>query len=161
METKAPRSTRSRAGSGRAGRRIRMGRIIGIDLGTTNCCVAFIEGGQPQVIPSKEGARTVPSIVGFTEKGDRLVGQIAKRQAVTNPTSTVYAVKRLIGRKFNAPEVQKARHLLPYEISEAANGDIRIRIKDRDYSPAEISGIILSRLKELAEDYLGSEVDEA
>jgi molecular chaperone DnaK len=138
-----------------------MGRIIGIDLGTTNCCVAFIEGGQPQVIPSKEGSRTVPSIVGFTEKGDRLVGQIAKRQAVTNPASTVYAVKRLIGRKFNAPEVQKARHLLPYEISEAPNGDIRIRIKDRDYSPAEISGIILSRLKELAEDYLGTEVDEA
>ena len=138
-----------------------MGRIIGIDLGTTNCCVAFIEGGQPQVIPSKEGARTIPSIVGFTDKGDRLVGQIAKRQAVTNPTSTVYAVKRLIGRKFNAPEVQKARPLIPYEITEAVNGDIRIRVKDRDYSPAEISGIILSRLKEMAEDFLGSEVDEA
>src|SRR5262245_62090058 len=138
-----------------------MGRIIGIDLGTTNCCVAFIEGGQPHVIPSKEGARTVPSIVGFTEKGDRLVGQIAKRQAVTNPTSTVYAVKRLIGRKFAAAEVEKAKTLLPYEISEAINGDIRIRIRERDYSPAEISGIILSRLKEMAEDYLGAEVDEA
>ncbi|HKY32692.1 MAG TPA: molecular chaperone DnaK [Candidatus Polarisedimenticolia bacterium] len=138
-----------------------MGRIIGIDLGTTNCCVAFIEGGQPRVIPTKEGARTVPSIVGFTEKGDRLVGQIAKRQAVTNPSSTVYAVKRLIGRKFNAPEVQKARSVLPYEIAEAINGDIRIRIKDRDYSAAEISGVILSRLKEMAEDYLGTEVDEA
>ncbi|MGH9867533.1 MAG: molecular chaperone DnaK [Candidatus Polarisedimenticolia bacterium] len=138
-----------------------MGRIIGIDLGTTNCCVAFIEGGQPQVIPSKEGARTVPSIVGFTEKGDRLVGQIAKRQAVTNPTSTVYAVKRLIGRKFSAPEVQKARSVLPYEISEAINGDIRIRVRDRDYSPSEISAIILTRLKEMAEDFLGTEVDEA
>ncbi len=138
-----------------------MGRIIGIDLGTTNCCVAFIEGGQPRVIPTKEGSRTIPSIVGFTDKGDRLVGNIAKRQALTNPTSTVYAVKRLIGRKFNAPEVQKARALLPYEISEAINGDIRIRIKDRDYSPAEISGIILSRIKEMAEDYLDSEVDEA
>src|SRR5512134_1513383 len=103
-----------------------MGRIIGIDLGTTNCCVAFIEGGQPRVIPTKEGSRTIPSIVGFTDKGDRLVGDIAKRQALTNPTSTVYAVKRLIGRKFNAPEVQKAREVLPYEISEAINGDIRI-----------------------------------
>ena len=138
-----------------------MGRIIGIDLGTTNCCVAFIEGDQPRVIPSKEGSRTIPSIVGFTEKGDRLVGQIAKRQALTNPTSTVYAVKRLIGRKFKGPEVQRAKELLPYEISEAINGDIRIRVKDRDYSPAEISGIILSRLKEMAEDYLGAEVDEA
>ena len=138
-----------------------MGRVIGIDLGTTNCCVAFIEGGQPQVIPSKEGARTVPSIVGFTDKGDRLVGQIAKRQALTNPTSTVYAVKRLIGRKFNAPEVQKAREFLPYEMTEADNGDIRIRVKDREYSPAEISGVILLRLKELAEDFLGSAVDEA
>src|SRR5258705_7847441 len=99
-----------------------MGRIIGIDLGTTNCCVAFIEGEQPQVIPSKEGARTVPSIVGFTDKGDRLVGQIAKRQALTNPTSTVYAVKRLIGRKFNSPEVMRAKEFLPYEMSEAENG---------------------------------------
>ncbi|HEY3174359.1 MAG TPA: molecular chaperone DnaK [Candidatus Polarisedimenticolia bacterium] len=138
-----------------------MGRVIGIDLGTTNCCVAFIEGGQPQVIPSKEGARTIPSIVGFTEKGDRLVGQIAKRQALTNPTSTVYAVKRLIGRKFNSPEVQKAHELLPYEITEASNGDVRIRVRDREYSAAEISGLILARLKELAEDFLGSEVDEA
>ena len=138
-----------------------MGRIIGIDLGTTNCCVAFIEGGQPHVIPSKEGSRTVPSIVGFTEKGDRLVGQIAKRQAITNPTSTVYSVKRLIGRKFNAPEVQKAKSLLPYDIAEAINGDIRIRVKDRDYSPAEISGLILAHLKEMAEDFLGTEVDEA
>ncbi len=138
-----------------------MGRIIGIDLGTTNCCVAFIEGGQPRVIPTKEGARTIPSIVAFTEKGDRLVGQIAKRQALTNPTSTVYAVKRLIGRKFKDPEVQRALTTLPYEITEAINGDIRIRIRGRDYSPAEISGIILTRLKELAEDYLGGEVDEA
>jgi len=138
-----------------------MGRVIGIDLGTTNCCVAFIEGGQPQVIPSKEGSHTVPSIVGFTEKGDRLVGQIAKRQAVTNPTSTIYAVKRLLGRKFDAPEVQKARELLPYQITRAENGDIRLRVRDREYSPAEISGVILSRLKEMAEDYLGAEVDEA
>jgi len=138
-----------------------MGQIIGIDLGTTNCCLAFIEGGKPHVIPTKEGARTVPSIVGFTDKGDRLVGQIAKRQMITNPTNTVHAVKRLIGRKFNAPEVQHAKGLLPYQIAEAPNGDIRLRIKDRDYAPAEISGIILSRLKEIAEDYLGTDVDEA
>ncbi len=138
-----------------------MGRIIGIDLGTTNCCVAFMEGGQPQVIPSKEGARTIPSIVGFTEKGDRLVGQIAKRQAITNPTSTIYAVKRLIGRKFTDPHVARAVEMLPYEVSPAMNGDIRLRVRDRDYSPAEISGIILLKLKELAEDHLGEEVDEA
>src|SRR5882672_5389201 len=138
-----------------------MGQIIGIDLGTTNCCIAFIEGGKPHVIPTKEGGRTIPSIVGFTDKGDRLVGQIAKRQMITNPTNTVHAVKRLIGRKFNAPEVQHAKGLLPYQIAEAPNGDIRLRIKDRDYAPAEISGIILSRLKEIAEDYLGTDVDEA
>jgi molecular chaperone DnaK len=138
-----------------------LGQIIGIDLGTTNCCIAFIEGGKPHVIPTKEGSRTIPSIVGFTDKGDRLVGQIAKRQMITNPMNTVHAVKRLIGRKLNAPEVQHAKSLLPYQIAEAHNGDIRIRIKDRDYSPSEISGIILSRLKEIAEDYLGTEVDEA
>ncbi len=138
-----------------------MGQIIGIDLGTTNCCIAFIEGGKPHVIPTKEGSRTIPSIVGFTEKGDRLVGHIAKRQMITNPTNTVHAVKRLIGRKFNSPEVQRARSLLPYQVAEAPNGDIRVRIKDRDYAPPEISGIILSRLKEIAEDYLGTEVDEA
>ena len=138
-----------------------MGRIIGIDLGTTNCCVAFIEGGAPQVIPSKEGTRTVPSIVGFTEKGNRLVGQIAKRQAVTNPTSTVSAVKRLLGRKFASPEVKRATEILPYEISEAVNGDVRIRVRGREYSPSEISGIILTRLKEMAEEFLGEEIDEA
>jgi len=138
-----------------------VGQIIGIDLGTTNCCIAFIEGGKPHVIPTKEGSRTIPSIVGFTDKGDRLVGHIAKRQMITNPMNTVCAVKRLIGRKLNAPEVQHAKNLLPYQIAEAHNGDIRVRIKDRDYSPSEISGIILSRLKEIAEDYLGTEVDEA
>src|SRR5262245_4883543 len=122
-----------------------MARIIGIDLGTTNCCVAFIEGGKPHVIPTKEGSRTVPSVVGFTEKGDRLVGHIAKRQMITNPTNTVHAVKRLIGRKFNEPEVQHAKGLLPYEIAEAANGDVRIKIKDRDLSPSQISALILGK----------------
>jgi molecular chaperone DnaK len=138
-----------------------MPRMIGIDLGTTNCCVSVVEGARPAIIPSKEGSRTVPSVVGFTVKGDRLVGQIARRQAVTNPTHTVYAVKRLIGRKYNAPEVQKARDLMPYTITEAVNGDVRIRIQDKDYSASEISAIILGRLKEMAEEYLGTDVSEA
>jgi molecular chaperone DnaK len=138
-----------------------MGKIIGIDLGTTNCCVGTLEGSTIEVIPNKEGGRTTPSIVGFTDKGDRLVGQIAKRQLLTNPTNTVYAVKRLIGRKFNSFEVQRAKEFLPYQIIEAPNGDVRIHIKDRDYSPQEISAIILTRLKDLAQDHLGAEVNEA
>jgi molecular chaperone DnaK len=138
-----------------------MPRMIGIDLGTTNCCVSVVEGARPAIIPSKEGSRTMPSVVGFTVKGDRLVGQIARRQAVTNPTHTVFAVKRLIGRKYNAPEVQKARDLMPYTITEAVNGDVRIRIQDKDYSASEISAIILGRLKEMAEEYLGTDVSEA
>src|SRR5467141_1375218 len=100
-----------------------MGKAIGIDLGTTNCCVAVLEGGAVQIVPNKEGGRTTPSVVGFTDKGERLVGQIAKRQAVTNASNTVYAVKRLIGRKFNSPEAQRARDSSPYETTESANGD--------------------------------------
>ncbi len=138
-----------------------MGKIIGIDLGTTNCCMAFIEGGKPQVIPTKEGNRTIPSVVGFTEKGDRLVGHIAKRQMITNPMNTVYAVKRLVGRKFDSPEVTKAKGMLPYEITGAPNGDIRLKIRDREFSPPEISGMILARLKDIAEGFIGTEVDEA
>jgi len=138
-----------------------MGKVIGIDLGTTNCCVAVMEGGTPQVVPNKEGGRTTPSIIGFTEKGERLVGQIAKRQSVTNPRNTIYAVKRLIGRKFNSPEVQHALGFLPYEITEAANGDVRVRVRDRDYSPPEISGMILAKLREMAEEYLQDEISEA
>ncbi len=138
-----------------------MGKVIGIDLGTTNCCVAVMDGGTPQVIPNKDGGRTTPSIVGFTEKGERLVGQIAKRQAVTNPRNTIYAVKRLIGRKFKAPEVQQALRFLPYEVTEAQNGDVRLRVRDRDYSPPEISAMVLSKLKEMAEEYLQDEIAEA
>jgi molecular chaperone DnaK len=138
-----------------------MPRMIGIDLGTTNCCVAVVEGARPTVVPSREGSRTVPSVVGFTDKGDRLVGQIAKRQAVTNPEKTVYAVKRLIGRKYNSPEVQKARALMPYLITEAVNGDVRIRIREKDYSPPEISAIVLGKLKEMAEEHLEADVSEA
>jgi len=138
-----------------------MSKVIGIDLGTTNCCVAVMEGGVPQVVPNKDGGRTTPSIVGFTEKGERLVGQIAKRQAVTNPRNTIYAVKRLIGRKFKCPEVQNALRFLPYEVTEAANGDVRIRVRDRDYSPPEISAMVLAKLKEMAEEYLEDEISEA
>jgi molecular chaperone DnaK len=138
-----------------------MGKVIGIDLGTTNCCVAVMEGGATQIIPNKEGGRTTPSVVGFTEKGERLVGQIAKRQAITNAANTIYAVKRLIGRKFNSPEVVRARDTTPYEITEALNGDARVRAHGRDYSPPEVSAIILQRLKAAAEDFLGEPVDEA
>src|ERR687896_2524851 len=138
-----------------------MGKAIGIDLGTTNCCVAVLEGGAVQIVPNKEGGRTTPSVVGFTDKGERLVGQIAKRQAVTNAANTVYAVKRLIGRKFDEPEVQRARESSPFEITEAGNGDARIQIQGRIYSPQEISGIVLQRLKAAAEDFLGETVTEA
>jgi molecular chaperone DnaK len=138
-----------------------MGKVIGIDLGTTNCCVAVLEGGAVQIVPNKEGGRTTPTVVGFTDKGERLVGQIAKRQAVTNASNTVYAVKRLIGRKFSAPETQRMRDASPFEIVDSQNGDARIRVQGRTYSPPEISGIVLQRLKAAAEDFLGEAVTEA
>src|SRR5688572_17500086 len=138
-----------------------MGKAIGIDLGTTNCCVAVLEGGAVQIVPNKEGGRTTPSVVGFTEKGERLVGQIAKRQAVTNPTNTLYAIKRLIGRKYNSPEAEKMRETAPFEITEAPNGDAHIRVLDRTYSPPEISAIVLQRLKQSAEEFLGDKISEA
>ncbi len=137
-----------------------MGKILGIDLGTTNCCMAVFDAGAPEVIPNGEGGRTTPSIVGFTERGERLVGNIAKRQAITNPRNTVFAVKRLVGRKFASPEVQKATAVLPYEISEAPNGDARVRIQDKEYSPAEISAIILGNLRDMAQEHLGTEITE-
>jgi molecular chaperone DnaK len=135
--------------------------MIGIDLGTTNSCVAVMEGGVPQVIPNQEGARTTPSIVGFTAKGERLVGQIAKRQALTNPKNTVYAVKRLIGRKLDSPEAEMAVKYLPFELVPSYNGDVHIKIEDKIYSPPEISSFILQKLKAAAEDYLGEVVEEA
>lgn len=138
-----------------------MSKVIGIDLGTTNCCVSVLEGGTVQIIPNKEGGRTTPSVVGFTEKGERLVGQIAKRQAVTNPTNTLHAVKRLIGRKFDSAEVQKMRETVPFDIVEAPNGDAHIQVLDRVYSPPEISAIVLQRLKLAAEEFLGDKVTEA
>src|SRR3989440_7950516 len=138
-----------------------MGKIIGIDLGTTNCCVAVLEGGAVQIVPNKEGGRTTPTVVGFTDKGERLVGQIATREAVTNAVNTICAVKRLIGRKFKKPEAEKARETSPFEIVEASNGDARIQVQGRVYSPQEISGIVLQRLKAAAEDFLGEPVTEA
>ena len=138
-----------------------MAKVIGIDLGTTNCCVAVMEGGAVQIVPNKEGGRTTPSVVGFTDKGERLVGQIAKRQAVTNAMNTVYAVKRLIGRKFNSPEAQRMRDSAPFEIVDSKNGDARIKVMERTYSPPEISAIVLQRLKAAAEEFLGDTVSEA
>ncbi len=138
-----------------------MGKAIGIDLGTTNCCVSVLEGGAVQIVPNKEGGRTTPSVVGFTDKGERLVGQIAKRQAVTNAANTVYAVKRLIGRKYNSTEVQRMRETAAFEIVDSPNGDARVRVQGRSYSPPELSGILLQRLKAAAEDFLGEPVTEA
>jgi molecular chaperone DnaK len=138
-----------------------MGKIIGIDLGTTNCCVAVLEGGTVQIVPNKEGGRTTPSVVGFTDKGERLVGQIAKRQAVTNAANTVYAVKRLIGRKFSSDEAQRMKKSSPFDIVDSQNGDARIRVQGRIYSPPELCGILLQRLKAAAEDFLGEAVTDA
>ncbi len=138
-----------------------MAKIIGIDLGTTNSCVAVVDVTTPQVIPNREGSRTTPSVVGFTEDGDRLVGQIAKRQAITNPYNTVYAIKRLIGRKYDSEEVARAKQVLPYQIVAATNGDIKVRIRDREYSPEEISAFVLMEIKSFAEEFLGEPVSEA
>lgn len=138
-----------------------MGKAIGIDLGTTNCCVSVLEGGAVQIVPNKEGGRTTPSVVGFTDKGERLVGQIAKRQAVTNAANTVYAVKRLIGRKYVSAEVSRMRETSPFEIVDSPNGDARVRVQGRSYSPPELSGIVLQRLKAAAEDFLGEAVTDA
>ncbi len=139
-----------------------MGKIIGIDLGTTNSCVAVMEtGGECKIITNAEGGRTTPSIVALTESGERIVGQTAKRQAVTNPENTVFGVKRLVGRKFNSKEVQNDIPNLPYRIEAAPNGDTRINLRGKQYSPAEISSFILANIKKTAEDYLGEEVKEA
>ena len=138
-----------------------MGKVIGIDLGTTNSCVAVMEGGEPVVIPNSEGSRTTPSMVGFTDSGERLVGQIAKRQAITNPENTVYAVKRLIGRKFESPEARKAIGVSSFKVVTSPNGDAWVEIRGKGYSPPEISAIVLMKMKQTAEDYLGEPVTEA
>jgi len=138
-----------------------MGKAIGIDLGTTNSCVAVVQGGEPVVIPNQEGTRTTPSIVAITDKGERLVGQIAKRQAITNPENTIFSIKRLMGRKYVSPEVDHAKKRLPYKIVEASNGDAHVEIAGKKYSPPEVSAMILQKLKQAAEDYLGEKVTEA
>jgi molecular chaperone DnaK len=138
-----------------------MGKVIGIDLGTTNSCVAVMEGGEPVVIPNSEGSRTTPSMVAFTESNERLVGQIAKRQAVTNPEATIYAVKRLMGRRFDSPEAKRAREIVPYHVIPSDNGDAWVEVRGKKYSPPEISSMILAKMKQTAEDYLGEPVSEA
>lgn len=135
--------------------------IVGIDLGTTNSCVSIIEGGSPVVIPNDEGSRITPSIVAFTDDGSRFAGAVAKRQAVVNPRSTIFGVKRLVGRKINSPEVDKAKEFAPYEIISNENEDAWVEVNDKQYSPQEISSIILMKMKNIAEEYLGYEVDEA
>jgi molecular chaperone DnaK len=138
-----------------------MGKVIGIDLGTTNSCVAIMSGGDPVVIANAEGSRTTPSVVAITDKSERLVGQIAKRQAITNPENTIFSVKRLMGRKFKSREVQEAAKRLPYKVVEADNGDAHVELRGKRYSPPEISAMILQKMRQTAEDYLGEKVSEA
>ncbi|MXW34677.1 MAG: Hsp70 family protein, partial [Chloroflexi bacterium] len=138
-----------------------MARVIGIDLGTTNSAMAVMEAGEPEIIPNAEGGRTTPSMVAVSGQGERLVGTVAKRQAVTNPSDTIFSVKRLMGRKFDDPEVATLRDIAPFEITRAPNGDALVKMGDREYSPPEISAMILQKLKADAEAYLGDEVNEA
>src|SRR5438270_2034875 len=136
-------------------------RAIGIDLGTTNSCVAVMEGGQAKVIENAEGMRTTPSIVAFTQKGEVLIGQPAKRQAITNPENTIFAIKRLIGRRYDDPIVEKDKGLVPYKIDPGPNGDAWVEAQGKTYSPSQISAFILQKMKETAESYLGDKVTEA
>jgi molecular chaperone DnaK len=138
-----------------------MGKVIGIDLGTTNSCVAVMEGGQPKVIVNAEGSNTTPSVVAFTDSGERLIGIQAARQAVTNPTHTYYAVKRLIGRSADDPISKKDADLVPYKIVKGPNGDAWIQGRDKSYAPSEISAFVLQKMKQTAEDYLGEPVTQA
>jgi molecular chaperone DnaK len=138
-----------------------MAKVIGIDLGTTNSCVAIMDAGDPNVLANSEGSRTTPSVVAFTDSGERLVGQIARRQAITNPENTIFAVKRLIGRRYDDPMVQKAMKVLPYKVVRNDNGDAWVEIRGKQYSPAEISAFILQKMKQTAEDFLGEKVTEA
>src|SRR6201746_1402536 len=138
-----------------------MGKVIGIDLGTTNSCVAVMDGKTSKVIENAEGMRTTPSIVAFSDDGERLVGPPAKRQAVTNPEKTIFAVKRLVGRRYDDPMVQKDKKLVPYKISKAGNGDARVRADGKTYSPSQVSAFILQKMKETAQPPLGQTVDQA
>src|ERR1700747_2106933 len=136
-----------------------MAKIIGIDLGTTNSVVAVMEGGEPKVIPNQEGGRTPPSVVGFTKSGERLVGQVAKRQAITNAENTIYSIKRFMGRKYE--EVNEEMKMVPYKVTRSSNGDARIEANGKEYSPPEVSAMILQKPKPAAEDYLGQKVEKA
>ncbi|MDH4224149.1 MAG: molecular chaperone DnaK [Deltaproteobacteria bacterium] len=138
-----------------------MGKVIGIDLGTTNSCVAIMEGGEPKVLTNAEGSRTTPSMVAFTTSNERLIGQVAKRQAITNPERTIYAIKRLIGRKFDAGEVQKAMKTSPFKVVKGTHDQAQVEINGKVFSPSEISAFILQKMKQTAEDYLGEEIKEA
>src|SRR5499426_4818032 len=138
-----------------------MSKVIGIDLGTTNSCVAIMEGKDVRVIENSEGARTTPSMVAFTDGGERLVGQSAKRQAVTNPSNTLYAIKRLIGRRFEDPMVSKDMGLVPYKIVKADNGDAWVESQGKKYSPSQVSAYILQKMKDTAESFLGEKVTQA
>ena len=138
-----------------------MAKVIGIDLGTSNSCVAIMEGTEPKVLINSEGGRVTPSVVAFTDSGERLLGQVARRQAITNPENTVYSIKRLVGRRYDSPEVKKSIKLLPYKIVEAENGDACVEARERKYSPAEISAMVLQKMKQTAEDYLGEKVTQA
>src|SRR5216110_178081 len=133
-----------------------MAKIIGIDLGTTNSVVSVMEGNEPKVIVNAEGSRITPSVVGFAKNGERLVGQVAKRQAITNPENTVFSIKRFMGRKYD--EVSEEMKMVPYKVVRAGNGDARVEANGKDYSPPEISAMILQKLKQAAEEYLGSQV---
>src|SRR5271168_2863964 len=138
-----------------------MAKVIGIDLGTTNSCVAVMEGGDPVVIANSEGSRTTPSVVAFTESGERLTGQIARRQAITNPENTIFAIKRLMGRRYDEGEVQKAMKVYPYKIVKNDDGAAWVEVRGKKYSPPEISAMILQKMKQTAEDYLGQKVEKA
>ncbi|MCG8354046.1 MAG: Hsp70 family protein, partial [Kiloniellales bacterium] len=138
-----------------------MGKVIGIDLGTTNSCVALMEGKDSKVVENAEGVRTTPSMVAFSDSGERLVGQPAKRQAVTNPENTLFAIKRLIGRRFDDPMTKKDVDLVPYQIVKADNGDAWVEAQDKKYSPSQVSAFILQKMKETAESYLGEDVTQA
>ena len=138
-----------------------MAKVIGIDLGTTNSVVAVMEGGEPTVLENSEGSRLTPSVVAITKSGERLVGQVAKRQAVTNPENTVFSIKRLMGRKYDDPEVQRTIRRVPYKITLAPNGDVRVVLGGREYSPPEISAMILQKMRIDAEAKLGEKVTQA
>src|SRR5438105_691098 len=138
-----------------------MAKVLGIDLGTTNSVVAIMEAGEPVVLENSEGSRLTPSVVAISKSGERLVGQVAKRQAITNPENTIFSVKRIMGRKFDDPEVQRTTKLVPYRITKASNGDVRVAMGGKDYSPPEVSAMILQKLKTDAESKLGEKITQA